>query len=286
MDQQVQVADANADQIEYWSGEAGKKWTDGQEHLDAMLAPFGQAAMEVAGIALGERVIDVGCGCGGTTLELAKRVGPMGSVLGVDVSAPMLRHAGERAVTAGTNNLNFAMADASTFGFEREAADVVFSRFGVMFFRNPVEAFANLRAALRPKGRLCFVCWRSLNQNAWVAVPREAALKHLPAPEPMSPDEPGPFAFADAERVTDILREAGFRAVVLERYGIKVRNEGSLDDAVDFVVDMGPTSRLLADTEGDVRDAAIAEIREALRSHHDGEALHMGAATWIVTAKP
>jgi SAM-dependent methyltransferase len=279
-------ADANADQIEYWSGATGEKWAAGQEKLDEMLAPYGHAVMEAVGVGLGEHVIDVGCGCGATSLALGERVSLLGSVLGVDVSGPMLRRAGERAGQTGAANLRFAMADASTYPFEPAAADLVFSRFGVMFFRNPVEAFTNLRKALRPEGRLGFVCWRSLDRNSWVSVPRAAALKHLPPPEPAAPDEPGPFAFADADRVTAILRDAGFHGIVMEPHDIKVRNRGSLDDVVEFVTEMGPTSRLLADAEGEARAAAIAEIRDALRSHHDGEALHLDAATWIVTARP
>ena len=280
------MTETNADQIEYWGGTAGEKWVWGQTMLDEMLAPFGRAAMDAAGVALGERVVDVGCGCGATTLELADRVSLLGSVLGVDVSGPMLRRAGELAGSAGASNVSFAMADASTYRFEPETADLVFSRFGVMFFRNPVEAFANMRRALRPEGRLAFVCWRALERNSWVKVPRDAVLKHVPAPEPAAPDEPGPFAFADAERVTGILREAGFRGIVMEPHEFKVRNQGSLDEIVTFVTELGPSSRLLADVEGAAREAAIAEIRNALRSHHDGEAVHLDAATWIVTAKP
>jgi hypothetical protein len=143
-----------------------------------------------------------------------------------------------------------------------------------------------MRRALRPEGRLAFVCWRALERNTWVKVPRDAVLKHVPAPEPAAPDEPGPFAFADAERVTGILREAGFRGVVMEPHEVKVRNQGSLDEIVTFVTELGPSSRLLADVEGTVREAAVAELRNALRSHHDGEAIHLDAATWIVTARP
>jgi len=281
----IATSEANADQIEYWSGPVGEHWVHGQEKLDQMLAPFGQAAMDAAGVTMGERVIDVGCGCGGTSLELSERVSLLGTVLGVDISAPMLRRAGERAGQLGATNVTFAMADASTYQFEPAAADVVFSRFGVMFFRNPVEAFENLRRALRPDGRLAFVCWRSMDRNAWFKVPRDAVLKHLPAPEPAAPDEPGPFAFADSERVTGILRDAGFRGIVMERHDIKLRNQGTLDEVVDFMTEIGPSARLLADAGGELRAAAIAEMRDALRSHHDGESVHLDAATWIVTAR-
>ena len=286
MDQQVLSSGANADQIEYWGGEAGDKWADGQEKLDDMLEPYGLAVMDAVDVGMGERIIDVGCGCGATSLALSQRVSLLGSVFGVDVSGPMLHRAGERAAEVGATNVGFAMADASTYPFEPAMADLVFSRFGVMFFRNPVEAFANLHGALKPGGRLGFVCWRSLDRNSWIHVPRDAALKHLPAPEPAEPDEPGPFAFADADRVNSILRAAGFSGIVMERYDVKVRNKGTLDEVVEFVTTLGPTSRLLEDAEGEARDAAIAEVREALRSHHDGEAVHLDAATWIVTAKP
>src|SRR5262249_40712661 len=156
-----------------------------------------------------------GCGCGDTTVELSKGVAPGGSATGVDISAPMLERA--RALAeAQRAAARFELADAQTHAFPPASADVVFSRFGIMFFADPTAAFANLRRALTPSGRLAFVCWQALPENAWMAVPMLAALQHLPPPPLPGPEAPGPFSFADPARVRRILEGAGFRSVQLE----------------------------------------------------------------------
>src|SRR5881628_2723223 len=161
--------------------------------------------MERARIGAGERVIDIGCGCGDTTIALARRVGPAGLVLGIDVSAPMLARAADAAREAGVAHVRFEHADAQTHRFPAQAFDVLYSRFGVMFFSDPAAAFGNLRTALRPGGRLGFVCWQAVPENPWIAVPLEAAAQHMALPPPPAPGAPGPFSFADPERVRRIL---------------------------------------------------------------------------------
>jgi SAM-dependent methyltransferase len=217
----------NDDQADYWNGDAGQRWVDGQEAMDAMLAPFGEAAMEAAGVAKGAEVIDLGCGCGGTTLELARRTGPMGRVIGIDISTPMLRRAQQRASEAGLSHTLFINTDASTHGFEAQKADLAFSRFGVMFFANPIAAFANIHRGMRAEGHLAFACWRPVGENEWVTVPREVALRHVAPPEPMKPGAPGPFAFAEPAHVATVLGRAGFRGVTLARFDHAMRHEGS-----------------------------------------------------------
>ena len=172
----------NAEQISYWNEQAGPVWVAEQQSLDAMLEPLGQTAMELAGIEPGNRVLDVGCGAGNTTLQLGERVGPSGSLLGVDLSAPMLERARERARSAGADHVSFQQADAQIEPLRD--FDRVFSRFGVMFFADPVAAFANLRRALGPGGRIAFICWRPLAENPWILEPMRilAELVELPAP--------------------------------------------------------------------------------------------------------
>ncbi|MDF2901645.1 MAG: SAM-dependent methyltransferase, partial [Phenylobacterium sp.] len=191
---------ANADQIAYWNNAAGETWAALQDRLDRQIEPLGLRAIEAGAPQPGERVLDIGCGCGQTSFELARRVGPSGRVLGVDISAPMLEVARQRAAGAAAN-VSFIEADAQTHAFQNGGFDLAISRFGVMFFDDPTAAFRNIGAALRPGGRLSFVCWRPMLENAWMATPLFAAMPLLPPLPPPDPAAPGPFAFADPERV-------------------------------------------------------------------------------------
>jgi SAM-dependent methyltransferase len=277
---------ANAEQAQYWTETAGPKWVRYEEFLDRQLGPLGERAMDHAAIAAGERVLDVGCGCGHTTITLARRVGPTGRVLGVDISESMLARA--RARGADQRHVRFALADAQTHRFDAGAFDAVFSRFGVMFFADPTAAFANLRTALRAGGRLAFVCWQSLPQNGWLAVPLMAAARHIQFPPPPAPGAPGPFAFADADRVRGILEGAGFRDVAFDRdeHPIVVGGGGSLDDVVDFLLDgVGPTSAALREAGPEARPKVAAAVRDALAPYATADGVSLPAAAWIVTAR-
>jgi ubiquinone/menaquinone biosynthesis C-methylase UbiE len=180
----------NAAQAEYWTSVAGPKWTDHQEHQDQVLRPVSDRLIAAAKPKPGDHVIDVGCGCGATTIELAERVGPDGQVLGLDVSEPMLARARERA----PQNLpiRFELADATVYDFEPNRADLVASRFGIMFFADPARSFANLRKGLKPGGRLVFACWREPKQNPWLILPLREAAKHAPPLPETNPEDPGP----------------------------------------------------------------------------------------------
>ena len=205
----------NLEQIEFWNGAPGQRWVAYQESLDRVWRPVGDAAIERAAVLPGERLIDVGCGCGATALELATKVGLSGSVVGIDVSAPMLARARERARTLGVANVEFVQADASTHAFAG-SANLVFSRAGVMFFGDPVAAFANLRRALRPGGRLVFVCFREREVNSWWTVPLAAAATVVAAEQPTPAHEPGPFSLSDETRLRAVLDHSGFVGTVCE----------------------------------------------------------------------
>lgn len=274
----------NDDQIDYWNGDAGARWVAGQEAMDAMLAPFGQAAMEAGGLVEGNVVIDLGCGCGGTSLELARRTGPAGRVLGIDISTPMLARARERASAEGLGHVQFVNADAAAHAFEPRAADLAFSRFGVMFFADPVAAFRNIRSGLRAEARLTFACWRTMPENEWVSLPREIALRHVAPPEPVAPTAPGPFAFADPAHVAAILGRAGFRGVAFTRFDHVMRHEGSPEAIAEEVARMGPASRLIQDASGEVRSRIVTDIAAEIATRHDGAGFDMESAAWIVTA--
>jgi SAM-dependent methyltransferase len=274
----------NAAQAEYWNHVAGPKWTDHQEHQDRVLRPISDRLLAAAGPKPGERVIDVGCGCGATTIAFAERVHPGGEALGLDISEPMLARARERAPL--DLPLRFALADATVYDFDPESADLVASRFGVMFFAEPARSFTNLRTGLKSGGRLAFACWRETKQNPFFVVPLREAGKHAPPFPEMDPEAPGPFAFADPARVRRILSEAGFADIVLAPHDLEldIAAGRGLDAAVQAALTIGPTSRMLDGQDETVRAAATADIRKALAARANENSVPLGAAIWIVTA--
>jgi len=272
----------NEAQIEYWNGKAGQTWVRSMDRIDHMLAPITRRLLERAAVVAGERVIDVGCGCGSTTLELVRR-GAL--VFGVDVSEPMLALAKERAAAAGLKNVAFKRADAATQPLTPDH-ELVFSRFGVMFFADPVAAFANLRTGLTPNGRLVFVCWQAMRENAWMSTAGEAVTAFLPKPAtPPDPRAPGPFAFADRDDVHRILSAAGFGSIEIEDLRTTLHVGDDLDQAMDFQKDVGPVARALAELEGETRARAMAAAREALAKRLGPGGIDLGAACWLVTAR-
>jgi len=273
---------ANTKQSEYWNGDAAGRWTRGQEAADRALASIGRAVLDRAALRAGEAVIDVGCGCGALALDAADVVGPSGRVTGVDISAPMLARARERA--AGRANVAFVEADAAAHRFDR-SFDAIVSRFGVMFFDDPVGAFRNLCAALRSGGRIVFACWRPAAENPWVTIPREVTARHLTPPAPPAPDEPGPFAFADRARVERVLAGAGFASIAVDAWNGEVLL--SVDGpaaAADFVMTVGMTATWLADADDATRSRVRADLVRALAPHEGGRRVTLGGAAWIASA--
>ena len=282
----IDPAGPNAQQIQFWN-ETGPKWVALQAAIDAQIRPLGLLAMDRAALRPGERALDVGCGCGETTVELARRVAPGGAVTGIDISAVMLERAHQRARAEGLT-VQAELADAQTHTFTLATVDVLFSRFGVMFFSDPSAAFANLRCALRPGGRLAFVCWQSLPDNPWMFVPLGAALQHLPPPPLPGPDAPGPFSFADPVRVRAILERAGFRDVALEgvHETLSIGAGAGLDETVEFLLQMGPTGAALREAADlSLKPRVAAAVREALAPYVTPRGIRMASASWIVTAR-
>ena len=287
----ITAAPDTIDQVEYWNGDVGRRWVDSQERLDRAFRPFTAALIDRAAPTPGERAVDIGCGCGDLSLALAGPLGAAGRILAVDVSRPMLDHAQLRVKAARAPDgvqaaIEWQEADAATVPFTAEF-DLLISRFGVMFFGEPVGAFRNLRRALRPGGRLAMMCWRPMPENAWVAVPRAAMLRVLPAPAAMPPNAPGPFAFADAARVGAILAQAGFAEIasVAVDAPLEISGEGAaLEAAVQFVVEVGPASALLREADAAMRERAVDAVRDALRNRGGGGPPSLDAACWIYTA--
>lgn len=275
----------NLTEIAYWNDDAGSRWVTFAQQIDRAFAPLTAAGLAAATVRAGEAVLDIGCGCGATLLEQAKVVGTTGSVVGVDVSQPMLAVAEQRARLLGLANVRCVLADASNYAFAQGAFNLEFSRFGVMFFDDPAGAFGNLRRALRADGRLVFVCWRELAANPWFHVPLEAVRPCVPAQPAPDPEAPGPLAFADPDRVRGILERAGFDDVQFARFdaGLPV---GDRMSAGELLSQIGPTARLLSGANESARADAKRALDRALHMHEiDGEVV-LGASVWIVAARP
>jgi ubiquinone/menaquinone biosynthesis C-methylase UbiE len=275
----------NADQIAYWNGPGGQHWTDRQQAQDTLLAPVAAILIDRAAVQAGMRIIDVGCGCGATTIAFAQKVGPSGHVSGIDISAPMLARA--RQIAPAGLPADFVLADATVYPFDPASFDLLVSRFGVMFFADPAHSFANMRGALRPSGRLVFACWREPRDNPWLMTPLQAVYKHVPKLPQLGPEDPGPFAFASEARVNRILSEAGFSGIAMEHCNLSldVGIGRGLDAAVETALEIGPAARALDGQPPELRAAAATSIREALVPFVSGQTVLLPASIWIVTAK-
>ncbi len=274
----------NSSQIEYWNGPAGQKWVRDADRMDVMLSPLVGPIISSVLPAPGQSVIDIGCGAGALSLNLAASAVNV-SVTGVDVSAPLIELAKKRCAAVGAG-IEFVVADAAVWR-PAEPVDLVISRFGVMFFADPVAAFANIRAGVKAKGRLRFACWRPLPENTWALAPLQAAmhlLKTPPAPPP--PGTPGPFAFGDAAYVTRILTESGWSNISVTPWdGDLILPGASAEDTAEFMLEMGPLSRAISEQgidPGLVKGAVVNRLKEL--AGDDGRT-RLKAAAWIVEAE-
>jgi SAM-dependent methyltransferase len=275
----------NSEQIAEWNGAMGQLWAEKQREIDAIIVPFGEAALKAAAPQPGERVIDIGCGCGNTSIEIARIVGERGTVLGVDVSQPMLAVARSQAGQTRYRNLEFRDADASEAVLPTDL-DLLFSRFGVMFFSQPSPAFRHMRAALRAGGRCVFVCWRTPRDNAWAMAPLSAAREAMGVtPPPADPHAPGPFAFADDVRLRAILADAGFGDINIRRVDMSLTLGATPHDAAERALRIGPASRFVREVGVEHLPVILDAVERALAplAAPDGRVLLSGSS-WIVSA--
>ena len=274
----------NADQIKYWNGDAGDKWVRFADRLDALLSPFAPLILERATLQAGERVLDIGCGGGALSLAAEEQVAPDGGVTGVDVSAPLLELARQRSANIGGNSA-FVEADAAQYR-SSIPLDAAVSRFGVMFFSDPAAAFLSLRRSFHPEARLVFVCWQGLSENAWARAPLEAAMPHFTKPLPTpDPHAPGPFAFADRDRVQSILGDAGWRGVEIEPWAGDLHLPGdTVLESASFMMELGPVARLLK--EQDLEETPVLDTLESRLAEHtdDGGRVSLEGKAWLVSA--
>ncbi|MEP6358698.1 MAG: class I SAM-dependent methyltransferase [Halioglobus sp.] len=278
----------NAEQIEYWNGDAGRRWAEEDDTMAQLLRPISEALIAYAKLDGCRSALDIGCGGGSQSVMLADELGEGACVTGVDISQPMLAVAEGKAAAPGHGRaaMDFVQADAATYEFLAGKFDLIFSRFGVMFFDDPVSAFTNIRTALQPGGRVVFCCWQPAKANDWTRIPLQAALQHVPAPAQADPDAPGPFAFSNPERVHDILQSSGFADISVEPYSTSLHfgKTSTLAQSVRELAMIGPVSRLLVGQEADVLEKVFGSMEDVLAPHYRDGTLSLTGAVWFVTA--
>jgi ubiquinone/menaquinone biosynthesis C-methylase UbiE len=282
-----QTSSQNAREVQYWNSAQTRPWADEYEAIDRLFAGLTRVALDHAAPKLGERVIDIGCGSGTTVLDLADRVGPSGYVLGADVSKPFVERARERIAAAGVHQAEIMLCDVSTHIFRANSFDLVFSRFGVMFFADPVATFVNIRKAMKPDGRLALAVFRTPQENKW-ATAVLAAVRHLLPPIKLpGPEEPGQFSWADAARVRRILETAGFHDVSLTPHdpAMPLAGRGGAAEAASFMSRVGPVVRATSDASEEQRKEVRAALEAFFRSHEGPQGIVLQGAIWIVTAR-
>ena len=269
-----------------WQGEIGEKWNTHHERFESMIAPIGAALIEAAAFRPGESVIDVGCGAGATTMDIARRIAPGGQVIGLDISPVLVRTAGRRARAAGLTNATFVEGDAA-MASPGDRCDCLFSRFGVMFFDAPHAAFANMHKFLKPGGRLLFSCWGPISENPWVREPMEVVMTHKELPAPV-PRAPGPFAFAENEYVRGILTSARFTDISFTEWRGKQCVGGAGADArqaAQFLVDAASIGEALTGEPQELRDRVIADLARLFAKYEGPDGVRVTAMAWLVAAR-
>jgi SAM-dependent methyltransferase len=276
--------DINADMLAFWNGQGGHTWVARQAHTDLTLGPTTEALLAFAAPRAGERVADIGCGCGAPTLDIARAVGPTGRVVGIDISGPMLAEAGRRAKAAGVVNVEWRQADPATAALDDY--DLLFSAFGVMFFGDRVAAFANMRRAAAPGARMAIVCWRTLAENPWMEVPMKAVAEHLPPRPKGVPNSPGMFAFADPDHVAEVFAASGWAAPRFEELDmdLDIAAGRGLEEAVIQSTLIGAINSWLRNQPQDIVSASVASLREALAPYAEGQSVRLPGAMWLISS--
>ena len=279
------MSEVNKNQRDFWSGKGGDIWVERQNAMDTMLSPLGEAALNKLNLNEGENVLDIGCGCGHTTLNIAKRISPDGQVTGLDISEPMLKRAKESANEMSISNASFNCVDVQTDDMGEEVYSAAFSRFGVMFFEDPIAAFRNINKSLITGASLSFVCWQSPALNPWQSLFIEAVKKYVDLPSP-PPRSPSPFAFMESEYVSSILEESNFQNIIIEGHEAEVNmfSGRSLSDSVKDYISINPVvSGMLKDSTEQEKTEIINSAIEAFSPYYSAKGLMFPSATWLVT---
>lgn len=274
----------NEEQSEYWNGDEAAHWLTYEARYDAMLAPFTDHLLGAVAVSSGDGVLDIGCGCGVTT-RAAGALAADGWALGVDLSGTLLRRAEQHSIEEGLNNVRFEHADVQMHTFAGAAFDAAISRFGVMFFADPVAAFANVVRGLRPRGRLAVVCWADPLDNEWITVPGAAIAQYVALPALDDPGSPGPFSFADPDRLVAVLEKAGLAEVEVAALTETLLFGSDVANTVEFLKATGFGQRFLKGAD----QATISQVTEALASaldpHLSDAGVRLGSKAWLATAR-
>ena len=276
----------NAAQREYWNNVAGPRWVGLGGFVERRNRPVNDLLLARSQVAPGESVLEIGCGTGAATVPFAEAVGERGQVVGIDISEPMLAEARKRIAESGLRNVTLLQADAQTHQFDRDSFDLITSRFGVMFFADPVAAFRNLLPVAGPSGRLCFACWAPLADNRHWLIPYEVALRHLGPPAPRPPREPGPLAFSDPDYVREILAAAGFARIEIHRETPGIIGSSPEEEAEHACI-MGPPGRLIDEKKPApaVRETIRREMIEAFAAYAKRGETSLPSTVLLVTAR-
>jgi SAM-dependent methyltransferase len=276
----------NQAQAAFWEDVAGT-WLASLGHVVLVGSPFGQMAMERLGPITDGRVLDIGCGSGDTTIELARRVGANGHALGVDIAPSMIARARTHADQVGARNVEFIVADVQEAPLVTASFDAAFSQFGVMFFEDPVAAFTNVRRLIDDAGICSFTCWQNPFVNEWMMVPGAAFLEATgQAPSLPGPDEPGPFSLSEPDRITQVLTDAGFRNIdITSHESVATIPETDLDSLVALGARVGPVRDYLRDVDNITRERVMREVRGNLGERVESGTLPLSAAAFVVRAE-
>ena len=274
---------ANVEMAAAWDGEEGDEWARDWERYDRSVRGHHARLLAAAGITAGERVLDIGCGNGESTRDAA-RAGNPGEALGIDLSSRMIERACSLAAAEGVDNVRFEQGDAQVYPFGGVPYDVAISRFGAMFFGDPVAAFRNIGSGLRQGGRLALVGWRGLEDNEWLRCVRAALAAGRELPEP-PPDAPSPFALSQPDRVRSRLTDAGFGALEFEAVDAPFWLGRNAHDAASFMGNSGVARGLLADLEADQRTTALESLHRTMADHETADGVVFGSSSWLVTGR-
>ena len=277
--------DKNIKQKQFWSGAGGDVWVDKQREMDIMLNPLGQKAIEKLILEEYTKILDIGCGCGATTIEIAKMI-PKGHVTGLDISIPMLDRAEKFASEMSLSNIDFQVKDVQTEEISSNQYDIAFSRFGVMFFEDPYEAFKNINQSIKENGQLVFVCWQHPSLNPWQSLSLQVIKEYLDLPSP-PPKSPGPFAFEDKDYIEDILKGSDFKDISIadNQEDIVMFSGKSIREACEDYLTINPVvTEMLKNSGNELKEEILEALIAKFLSFHNNDGLLFPSATWIVSA--
>ena len=280
------MEDKNIKQKQFWSGAGGDVWVDKQREMDIMLNPLGERVIQGLDLKEETKILDIGCGCGATTLEIAKIVN-QGEVIGVDISEPMLERATQTASDMALMNISYQVKDVQVDEMPNNYFDIAFSRFGIMFFEDPFEAFNNINHSLKDDGQLSFVCWQHASLNPWQSLSIQVIKEFLDLPAP-PPKSPGPFAFEDKSYIEEILNASGFRDIEIKdnQEDIVMFSGKSIREACEDYLTINPVvTEMLKNSPSELREEILEALIGKFSNYHKDDGLLFPSATWIVTAK-